>query len=140
MKIRDKELTGAEIFFVCFIALLLVITVAFGFLINRIGPENEPFFEIQDVYYRDNGNDTMTAYVYLSNLGNPSGEALIKWTVVRDGDRLIDSGETGAIVEGRTTDTILFVFEIEPGYSNRVNIDVYHKGEIVSYYTKVILG
>ncbi len=138
MKIGDKELTGAEIFFICFIALLIVLTVVFGFLINRIGPEKQPYFEIQDVYYMDNGDDTMTAYVYLSNLGNPEGEAQIEWTVIRDGDRLVDSGETDVIVDGRTTDIVSFTFEVQPGYSNRLNIDIYHDGELVSDYTKTV--
>ncbi len=138
MKIDDKGLSGAEGFFVIFIALLLIITVIFGVMINRIGPENQPYFEIQDVYYRDNGNNTMTAYVYLSNMGNPPGEARIEWTVIRDGDRLIDSGDMDVTIDGRTTDTVSFEFLVQPGYSNRLNIDVYHDGEIATYYTKLV--
>ncbi len=133
---RDKRgLSGAEWFFVLFIALLLVITVVFAVLIGRIGPEKEPHLVIQDVYYMEN-EDGLTAYVYISNLGEPSGTGTLEWTLTRSGDRLVEQGEQEFTIEGRKTDTAIFEFSFDGDEEHRLEIDIFHGNEKVDYYSK----
>ncbi len=130
----DRGLSGPEMFFLFFIILLLLSTVAMAVLIDRMGPEDEPNFDIQEVYHREN-EDGFTSYVYLTNLGEPEGNAVIEWTVIRDGDRMVDSGDLEVNVPGRTTERISFDIKFDQGYVNNIEIEVKHGGEVVSTYS-----
>ncbi len=132
--IKDNQgLAGPEMFFLFFIILLLLLTVVMAVLINRMGPEDEPHFDIQEVYYRENEED-FTSFVYLSNFGKPEGKAVVEWTVTRDGDRMVDSGDFEVNVHGRTTDCVSFDFQVDQGYANTIEIVVKYEGATVSTY------
>ncbi len=129
----DRGLTGPEMFFLFFIILLLLSTVAMAVMIDRMGPEDEPNFDIQEVYHRESEGG-FTSYVYLSNLGKPEGDAVVEWTVTRDGDRMVDSGDLEVNVPGRTTERISFDIDVDQGYVNNIEIEVKYGGEVVSNY------
>lgn len=135
MKKDDKGLTGAEWFFVLFIALLLILTVVFAVLIGRIGPEKEPNFMIQSVYYMENENG-LDVFVYISNVGEPAGYGHLDWMVTRPGDRLVAEGQEDINIKGRTTDIIQFRFEYEGSETHSIEIDIYQDGERVDYYRR----
>ncbi|MGM0510042.1 MAG: hypothetical protein ACQESD_02810 [Thermoplasmatota archaeon] len=135
---RDKKgLTGAEWFFVGFIILLIVMTGVLAFMINQVGPEEEPYFVIQDVYYEKDGAD-YTPCIYLTNSGKPSGEAAIEWELTKGDNRLVDKGEFQETVDGRSTEEVTFDFTTEGDEQHTLKIDVLYEGERADYYQKII--
>ncbi len=137
MKRDEKGLTGAEWFFVLFIALLLVLTVVFAVLIGRIGPEKEPHLVIQNVYYMETENG-LSVRVYISNQGEPTGRGNLTWLVTRPGDRLVDEGYETFTIQGRTTDIVTFQFEFDGNDPHRIDIDLYLGNEKADYYTRTL--
>lgn len=129
----ESALTGPEAFILFFIILLLLLTVVMAVMIDRMGPQDEPHFNIEDVFYQEN-EDSFTSHLYITNQGTPSGTAIVEWMVTRDGDRLVDSGEIKIAVSGRTTECIIFDFDVELGHVNNVEIFVTHDGNKVSTY------
>lgn len=134
---NDKGLTGAEWFFVVFIIILLILTVVMGVLIDRVGPEEKPYFRIQDVYYEDRESN-FTSHVYITNAGKSSGETRMEWNITKDENRLVDSGERKIEVDGRTTREVTFDFESEGDGPHTVGIVLYYEGEKSDYYKREI--
>ncbi|MFO7991257.1 MAG: hypothetical protein R6U61_03055 [Thermoplasmata archaeon] len=130
---NDKTLSGPEWFFVIFIIILIILTGVFAFLINKIGPENQPYFKIQDEIYYENHGDDYTAHVYVSNLGGPEGEAVLEWKIyTKDGNKYAEGGdgEMDITVDGRKTDE--FTIDFTPQYEEEymIHIKIHYEDEI----------
>lgn len=135
---KDKKgLSGAEWFFVGFIVLLIVMTGVMAFLINKVGPEEEPHFVIQDVYYEKDGSN-YTPCIYLTNSGKPKGEATIKWELTKAESRLVEKDEFEAEIDGRTTEEVTFDFVTEGQEHHTLEIEIIYDDETVDYYKKTI--
>jgi len=129
MKDRNEAMSGAEMFFLLVIILLILMTGSMVYALQQFGPENEVYLAIEDVYIQDGGDD-FTAHVYLSNLGIPDADAEMRWRVI-EGDRLIGDGESSIYVDGRKTSCYNFDIteDMEPGTEYEIEIEVLHEGE-----------
>ncbi len=126
---NDKALTGSEWFFVFLILLLILMTGGMAYLIQTMGPDNNPDCVIEDVYLERGPNETYTAYIYVTNIGKSKADTDFKWELTK-GTRLIDEGQKDKMIEGRTTEQVQIDFGVDRWSNSDLNLEmkVLHKG------------
>lgn len=134
---NKKGLTGPEYLFIAIIIALIVLTGFMAHLITKIGPEDDPHFVIQDVYYEQDGGEYST-HLFLTNAGEPKGKVEVRWKVTSPGDKLVANGTDIMSIDGTKTREMTFNFSTaQYDYEDyTMNIEIFHDGKGVDMYEK----
>lgn len=135
-RIDRKGLSGAEIFFLMIIVLLILVTGGMAYALLEMGPQEEPNFVVENVYFEEKENG-MKANIYLTNLGKTSGECDIGWEVT-NGTRLLDNGTNEFNLDERTTQGLQIDFDNDGNLVFELELEVSHDGESMDSYTEKV--
>lgn len=133
-RIDRKGLSGAEVFFLIFIVLLILTTGVMAYALLEMGPQEKPNFVVENVYFEENSTK---ANIYLTNLGKNSGEADLEWEVTR-GNRLLDNGADEFDLDGRTTQKMQIDFDNDGNQNFELELEVSYDGESMDSYSEEI--
>ncbi len=134
----DRAFSGAEIFFVFIIVLLLILAGGFVYVISEMGPQDKPAYIIEDVYFEEK-NDGLSARIFITNLGKSGSNGDLEWEITK-GNRLIEKGNTTFQIDGRATKRINLSFEGEEGDNSELEIEVFNGNEPMDTYSTDIRG
>ncbi len=135
-RIDDNGLSGAEVFFILFIVLLILVTGVMVYALLEMGPQEKPDFVIEDVYLEEKA-DGMKANIYVTNLGKTDGKGDLEWEVTKE-NRLLDNGTNVFNLDGRTTQKLQIDFDNDGNRVFELELEVTHDGESMDSYSKKI--
>ncbi len=135
-RIDDNGLSGAEVFFILFIVLLILVTRVMVYALLEMGPQEKPDFVIEDVYLEEKA-DGMKANIYVTNLGKTDGKGDLEWEVTKE-NRLLDNGTNVFNLDGRTTQKLQIDFDNDGNRVFELELEVTHDGESMDSYSKKI--